>query len=73
MSTEDARTHGQKIRDTLLAKYGPNYYSKLGKVGGKKSDNRPFRDTPGAAKRAIEIRWAKYRAAKALAQSATTE
>jgi hypothetical protein len=65
----DERTHGQKIRDTLLSKYGKDYYSKLGKVGGKKSDNRPFRDNPGAAKRAIEIRWAAYRAKQKLAKA----
>jgi hypothetical protein len=67
--TNDTRTHGQKIRDTLIKKYGEDYYSKLGKVGGKKSDNRPFRDNPGAAKRAIEIRWKRYYAAKALAEA----
>ena len=65
----DTRTHGQKIRDTLLSKYGKDYYSKLGKVGGKKSDNRPFRDNPGAAKRAIDIRWVAYRAKQKLAKA----
>ena len=63
--SSDTRSHGQKIRDTLLAKYGADYYSELGKVGGKKSDNRPFRDNPGAAKRAVDIRWKNYREAKA--------
>lgn len=60
----DSRTHGQKIRDTLIGKYGEDYYSKMGKKGGKKSDNRPFRDNPGAAKKAIEARWRKYREAQ---------
>lgn len=66
----DTRSHGEKIRDTLIAKYGENYYSQLGKVGGKKSDNRPFRDKPGAAKKAVMVRWAKYRQAQALAKAA---
>lgn len=58
---EDTRSHGEKIRDSLIKKYGENYYSGLGKVGGKRSKNRPFRDRPGAAKKAIDARWKKYR------------
>jgi hypothetical protein len=64
-TSNDSRTHGQKIRDSLIKQYGKDYYSNLGKIGGKKSDNRPFRDNPGAAKRAVNERWRRYREAKA--------
>lgn len=48
----------------MRKKHGENIYAKIGALGGKNSANRPMKD-PDYAKRLANIRWAKYRAAKA--------
>lgn len=60
-------TRGQKVAKTLREKYGDDYFSKIGKKSSQSpnsSDNRPFRDVPGAASKAVRARWAKYREAQ---------
>ena len=64
-SKKDSRSHGEKVRDTLIGKYGEDYYSTIGSKGGRKSNNRPFKDNPSAARKAVNARWERYRAAKA--------
>lgn len=47
----DERTRGQKIVDTKLKKYGPDYFKKLASHAGHFSTHRPYKD-PEVAKRA---------------------
>lgn len=38
-----------KVRKTMLERWGPDYYKKIGSKGAKNGRNRPFRDRPGLA------------------------
>ena len=60
---EDSRTRGEKARDSIYKKFGEGFYADMGRVSGKKSKNRPFRD-PEAARRAVNARWDRYRQQK---------
>ena len=51
-------TKGDKIRVTLLKK-NPNYFSEIGKLGGKASTNRPLKNNPERARELANIRWGK--------------
>ena len=53
----DVRTKGDKIRETLL-KRDPDHFKKAGSKGGKKSGNRPFKDSE-KARAAVNKRWGK--------------
>lgn len=41
MATKSHRAAGIKARDTILAKHGSQYYARIGKKGGSKTDTRP--------------------------------
>lgn len=43
---------GYKTRDKNIAKYGADFYKRIGSKGGKNSTMRWFRDVPGSARRA---------------------
>lgn len=51
-------TKGDKIRATLLKK-NPNYFSEIGKLGGKASTSRPLKNNPDRARELANIRWSK--------------
>lgn len=52
----------EKIKQKCLAK-DPNYYSKIGRLGGKNSCGY-FGSNPDGARRAANERWRKYRERK---------
>lgn len=54
----------EKVRDKCLAK-DPDYYRKIGVVGGKAATGA-FKANPDLARQAANKRWSKYRAAKRL-------
>jgi hypothetical protein len=62
---KDARTRWEKTRDTLIDRYGEDYFQKLGVKAGAASTSRPFATVPGAARKAVNARWERYRARKA--------
>lgn len=41
MATKSHRAAGIKARDTILAKHGSQYYARIGKKGGSRTDTRP--------------------------------
>lgn len=41
MATKSHRAAGIKARNTILAKHGSQYYARIGKKGGSRTDTRP--------------------------------
>ena len=41
MATKSHRASGLKARNTIIAKHGENYYARIGKVGGSRTDTKP--------------------------------
>lgn len=41
MATKNHRAAGLKAKRTILAKHGDNYYARIGKKGGSRTDTRP--------------------------------
>lgn len=47
----NTKAGGQKTKEKILAKYGPNFYKEIGAIGGKLGSG-PFRKNIGLARRA---------------------
>ena len=41
MATSSHRASGIKARNTILARHGENYYARIGKKGGSRTDTKP--------------------------------
>lgn len=41
MATKSHRAAGLKAKQTILARHGDNYYARIGKKGGSRTDTRP--------------------------------
>lgn len=41
MATKNRRAAGIKARNTIIAKHGEQYYARIGKKGGSRTDTRP--------------------------------
>ena len=65
LTTEQLQSRAQKARDTMLHRYGKDYYRGIGREGGKRapSSTHNFID-PIKASKAANIRWARYYAKK---------
>lgn len=41
MAVKSHRASGIKARNTIIAKHGENYYARIGKKGGSRTDTKP--------------------------------
>ena len=41
MASSSKRAAGIKARNTIIAKHGSNYYARIGKKGGSRTDTKP--------------------------------